>query len=194
MMLAVVGVASFSILWYTWSSIYMPSYHTLPPSHNSLLKSDCFPPWPQLTPRAVERQCCPRSDRALPDSCCSQSSCSHKGEAKVTWLHLKQSETVPRQTHTCWHPALPTQSRTSSLLLWEIPVFKATAANILTLWPSSSFFYLKYNLHLLSALVSICAHQFWKQDPFMLCCSSSQFVHYKCGEDSHDSIREALSM
>lgn len=37
----------------------------------------------------LAQQCCPRSDTPLPYSWCSQSFCSHKGEAEVTWTQLR---------------------------------------------------------------------------------------------------------
>lgn len=140
----------------------------------------------------LSRQCCPRSDRPLPYSWCSQSFCSHKGEAKGTWPRLKQPETVPRQTHTCWHPALPTHSSTFSLLsVTENSCFQSYSSKHFDLLTFLLlFFCLKYNLHLLSALISICAYQFWKEDPFMLCCSSSQFVHYKFGDNSQEGFHQ----
>lgn len=102
MMFTVVEVSSFSILWYTWSSIYMSSYNT--PSFSLVLCWSLIVSLPGLSWHQgllLAQQCCPRSDRPLPYSWCSQSFCSHKGESKVTQPHLKKSETMPRQTHTC---------------------------------------------------------------------------------------------
>lgn len=86
MMFTVVGGSSFSILWYTWSYIYMFSYHTLPPSH-------WFPAevWTLPPPASIDIKGCYLQGSAAPGlrdiyhSWCSQSFHAHKGEAIVTW-------------------------------------------------------------------------------------------------------------
>lgn len=62
MMFTVVGVSSFSILWYTWSSIYMSSHHTQPPSH-------CFPAevWSFPSLASVDTKGCYLHSSAAPD-------------------------------------------------------------------------------------------------------------------------------
>lgn len=161
------------------------SYHTLPPS-------SWFPAevWSFLSLASVDTTGCYLHGSAAPDQTelylihGVHRAAAHTKGGKITWPHLKQSETVPRQTHTCWHPVLPNQSSIFSLLLWEIHVFRATEANILT-WPSSSFFYLKYNLPFIKCtclhmcisvlearsiyamllLLTICSLQIWRRQP-----------------------------
>lgn len=118
MMFTVVGVPSFSVLWYTWSSIYMSTFNTLPPSHWFSAEAWSFPAWPQLTPRAVT------CTAVLPQIrqtftlfmvftellLTRRGGKSHPASLKAIWNHAKTNP------HMCWQPALPTQSSTFSLL------------------------------------------------------------------------------
>lgn len=116
----------------------------------------------------LAQQCCPRSDTPLPYSWCSQILCPHKGEAKVTWTHLKQSETGPRQTHSCWHPALPTQSSTFSF-------FSVMGNSCFQSYSSKHSDLLAFLLLLLFKI----------QPPFIKCTCLSPYVHTSSGNKIH---------
>lgn len=117
----------------------------------SLLKSDHFPPWPQLTPRAVT------CTAVLP-------------QVRHTFtLFMVFTELLPTQrggkSHLDSLKAIWNRAKTNPLMLkpsvQHLQLFLSNGKFLFTelqqqtFWPSSSFFYFKYNLHLLSALVSL---------------------------------------
>lgn len=84
----------------------------------SLLKSDRFPAWPQVTPRAATCTAVLPQIRqtftlfmVFTELLLTQRGVkSHSASLKEIWNHAKTNP------HMCWHPALPNQSSTFGLL------------------------------------------------------------------------------